>query len=117
MSYEGNRDLKYRDGSNEYDLFISLDEFDRKSKADIENISFVNHSGQLIKLSQVADISEGESPSTLIRYNKLPSCSYIGQLSWYNYRHGWRRNKSPACQNGKTDRSRGGLCRRYGTSE
>jgi len=78
MSYEGNRDLKYRDGSNEYDLFISLDEFDRKSKADVENISFTNRAGQLIKLSQVADITEGESPSTLNRYNKLPSVRIAG---------------------------------------
>ena len=68
-----NRDLKYRDGSNDYDLYISLDEFDRKSKADVENISFTNHTGQLIKLSQVAEITEGESPSTLNRYNKLPA--------------------------------------------
>ena len=78
ISYEGNRDLKYRDGSNEYDLFISLDEFDRKSKADVENISFTNRAGQLIKLSQVADIKEGESPSTLNRYNKLPSVRIAG---------------------------------------
>lgn len=78
MSYEGNRDLKYRDGSNEYDLFISLDEFDRKSKADVENISFTNRAGQLIKLSQVANITEGESPSTLNRYNKLPSVRIAG---------------------------------------
>jgi hydrophobic/amphiphilic exporter-1 (mainly G- bacteria), HAE1 family len=80
ISFEGNRDLKYRDGSNEYDLFISLDEFDRKSKADIENISFVNHSGQLIKLSQVAEIEEGESPSTLNRYNKMPSVRISGNM-------------------------------------
>lgn len=80
MSYEGNRDLKYRDGSNEYDLFISLDEFDRKSKSDIENISFVSRSGQLIRLSQVASITEGESPTALIRYNKLPSVRISGNL-------------------------------------
>jgi len=78
ISYEGNRDLKYRDGSNEYDLFISLDEFDRKSKADVENISFTNRAGQLVKLSQVAEITEGESPSTLNRYNKLPSVKITG---------------------------------------
>jgi len=78
--YEGNRDLKYRDGSNEYDMYISLDEFDRKSKSDVENISFMNHSGQLVKLSQVADISEGESPSTLIRYNKMPSVMITGNM-------------------------------------
>ncbi len=80
ISYEGNRDLKYRDGSNEYDLFISLDEFDRRSKADIENISFVNHSGQLIRLSQVASITEGESPTSLIRYNKLQSVRLSSNL-------------------------------------
>lgn len=80
MAYEGNRDLKYRDGNNEYDLLISLDEFDRKSKSDVENISFINRSGQLIKLSQVADISESESPSTLNRYNKLPAVQLKGNL-------------------------------------
>lgn len=78
--YEGNRDLKYRDGSNEYDIYISLDEFDRKSKNDVENISFINHSGQLVKLSQVAEIVEGESPSTLIRYNKMPSVMITGNM-------------------------------------
>lgn len=80
ISYEGNRDLKYRDGSNEYDLFISLDEFDRKSKSDIENISFRNRAGQLIKLSQIAGINEGESPSTLNRYNKLPAVRITGNM-------------------------------------
>jgi HAE1 family hydrophobic/amphiphilic exporter-1 len=80
ISFEGNRDLKYRDGSNEYDLFISLDEFDRKSKADLENIAFTNRSGQLIKLSQVATVIEGESPSTLIRFRKLPSVRIAGNM-------------------------------------
>ena len=80
MAFEGNRDLKYRDGSNEYDILVSLDEFNRKSKADIENISFTNRSGQLIRLSQVADISEGESPATLIRYNKLPAVRISGNM-------------------------------------
>lgn len=83
LSYEGNRDLKYRDGNDEYDLYISFDEFDRKSKADISNISFTNHMGQLVKLSQVADIRESESPSTLTRYNRLPSvlitCNLVGK--------------------------------------
>lgn len=80
IMYEGNRDLKYRDGSNDYDLYISLDEFDRKSRTDVENISFMNHFGQLVKLSQVADITEGESPSTLMRYNKMPSVVISGNM-------------------------------------
>jgi HAE1 family hydrophobic/amphiphilic exporter-1 len=80
ISFEGNRDLKYRDGSNEYDIFISLDEFDRRNRSDIENISFMTRTGQLIKLSQVAAIAENESPATLTRYNKLPSVSLTGNL-------------------------------------
>jgi len=80
IAFEGNRDLKYRDGNNEYDLFVSLDEFDRESKADIENISFTNRAGQLVKLSQVASIVEGESPSMLSRYNKMPSVLVSGNM-------------------------------------
>ena len=80
LAFEGNRDLKYRDGNNEYDIFIALDEFDRRNKNDVQNISFTNRAGQLIKLSQVADINESESPSTLTRYNKLPSVTITGNL-------------------------------------
>lgn len=80
MSFEGNRDLKYRDGSNEYDILISLDEYNKESKADLENTSFTNRAGQLIKLSQVANIVESESPSTLNRYNKLPSVMISGNM-------------------------------------
>lgn len=80
LAFEGNSDLKYRDGNNEYDIFVSLDEFDRNSKDDIENISFTNHAGQLIRLSQVADIVEDESPATLMRFNKMPAVSITGNL-------------------------------------
>ncbi|HEX2967579.1 MAG TPA: efflux RND transporter permease subunit [Bacteroidales bacterium] len=80
LAYDGNRDLKFSEGSKEYDIFVSLDEFDRHSKSDVENISFTNRAGQLVKLSQVAAISEGESPSGLTRYKKLPSVSITGNL-------------------------------------
>ncbi len=80
MAYEGNRDLKYKDGGNEYDIFISLDEFDRKNKENIQDISFKNARGQLIKLSQVATITEGESPSSLTRFNKVPAVKITGNI-------------------------------------
>lgn len=80
LMFEGNRDLKYSEGGNEYDIFVSLDEFDRESKTDVENISFANRAGQNVKLSEVADIYEGESPSSLQRYNKLPAVKITGNL-------------------------------------
>lgn len=79
MAFEGNTDLKYAEGDNEYDIRISLDEFNRKSRSDLENMSFVNRAGAVIKLNQIADITEGESPSRLDRYNKLPAVAITGQ--------------------------------------
>ncbi|MGE0088596.1 MAG: efflux RND transporter permease subunit [Bacteroidales bacterium] len=80
MAYEGNSDLKYSDKGNEYDIYISLDEFDKRNKSNIENISFMSRTGQLVKLSQVATIQENESPSTLTRFNKLPAVTITGNL-------------------------------------
>lgn len=80
LSFEGNRDLKYSEGGNEYDIYVSLDEFDRERRSDIENISFTNRMGQTITLSQVADITESESPSMLSRYDKMPSAMISGNL-------------------------------------
>jgi hydrophobic/amphiphilic exporter-1 (mainly G- bacteria), HAE1 family len=80
LAFEGNRDIKYTDHGNEYDIYLSLDEFDKKNKTNVENISFTNHGGQIIRLSQVAEIVEKESPSTLIRFNKLPSVNISGNL-------------------------------------
>ncbi len=80
MAYEGNRDLTFRDGNNEYDIYVSLDEFDKENKEDIENISFKNARGQLVKLSQVAEITEGESPTGLTRFNKIPAVKITGNI-------------------------------------
>ena len=79
MDFEGNTDLKYTEGDKEYDISISLDEFDKRNRSDLENTSFVNHSGQVILLSQIANITEGESPSRLDRFNKLPAVGITGQ--------------------------------------
>lgn len=79
MAYEGNNDLKYTQGDKEYDIKISLDNFDRKNKSDLENMSFVNHMGKMIRLDQFATISGGVSPSRLDRYNKLPAITITGQ--------------------------------------
>lgn len=80
LAYEGNRDLKYTEGNNEYDIYTSFDEFNRQNKSDLENISFSTRAGQLIKLSQVADIRESESPTGLTRYNKITSVSVTSNI-------------------------------------
>jgi HAE1 family hydrophobic/amphiphilic exporter-1 len=80
-SFAGNTDNKFRDGEKEYDMNIQLNEADRRTKTDLENISFVSMStGQLIKLSQFAEVKEANGPSRLERYNRNPSVQLTSQI-------------------------------------
>jgi HAE1 family hydrophobic/amphiphilic exporter-1 len=72
-AYTGNTDAKFRVGTNEYDINVRLDEFDRNNADDVEDITFVNNSGQLIPLTQFADIRQSSGPSMLERKNRRTS--------------------------------------------
>ncbi|MCK9235982.1 MAG: efflux RND transporter permease subunit, partial [Acholeplasmataceae bacterium] len=72
-SFSGNTDTKFRDNNYEYDINIRLDRYNRRSKADIENLTIINGEGAEIKLKQIATITESESPSRLERYNRTSS--------------------------------------------
>ncbi|MRX39149.1 MMPL family transporter [Flavobacterium sp. LC2016-23] len=78
-AFSGNTDGKYRAGEYEYDINIRYNAFDRKSITDVSNLIFVNASGQQIKLSQFADITEGSGPSQLERRDKSASVTVKGQ--------------------------------------
>jgi hydrophobic/amphiphilic exporter-1 (mainly G- bacteria), HAE1 family len=72
-AYTGNTDSKYRDGNYEYDINVQLDAFDRKSRSDLEDLTFMNSKGQIIALQQFAEIKQGIGPGRLERNNRLPS--------------------------------------------
>jgi len=72
-AYAGNDDAKYRVGTNEYDIKVKFDDFDKHSVEDVKNISFLNTTGQLIKLSQFADVVQGSGPSVLERKDRRTS--------------------------------------------
>ena len=69
----GNTDSKYKDGSYEYDINIVFDKFDRQNIFDVARIAFINNRGQLIELSQFADISQTMGPSMLERFDRMSS--------------------------------------------
>lgn len=72
-AFAGNTDSKYRVGTNEYDINIKFDDFDRQNVNDIQNLTFLNTSGQLIKLSQFATVVQGSGPSILERKDRRSS--------------------------------------------
>jgi HAE1 family hydrophobic/amphiphilic exporter-1 len=69
-AFSGNTNAKYRDGANEYDINIKLDAFDRKSLSDISELSFINRSGEMIRLNQFAEVTQTTGPSRLERKDR-----------------------------------------------
>lgn len=81
IAFAGNKDLKYKESGEEYDINIMLDEFNKKSIEDVENMAVITRNGNVIKLKQIANITEKRGASMLTRYNKLSSVTITGQLA------------------------------------
>ncbi|MEZ5059549.1 MAG: efflux RND transporter permease subunit [Saprospiraceae bacterium] len=79
-AFTGNTDTRFQDGEFEYDIRILLDAFDRRNMQDIEDLTFLNTSGQLVKLSQFADIYESTGPARLERKDKIGSLTVESQV-------------------------------------
>ena len=78
-AFSGNNDAKFRQNNNEYDINIRLDNFDRQNIANVENLSLVNLSGEVIRLKQFAKIEETEAPTILERRNRTPCVTLSSQ--------------------------------------
>ncbi len=80
LAFSGNSDVTFRSGTEDYDINIRLDEFDRRSVNDIGSLSFVNNRGQIVRLAQFADIRQSTGPSQLERYNRVTSVNVNSQV-------------------------------------
>ena len=78
-SFQGNDQLRYTEGDYEYAINIRADKVSRRSIEDVAGLMVVNGQGDLIRLSQFADISLGIGPSRLERYNRNSSVTLRAQ--------------------------------------
>ncbi|PKA81939.1 HAE1 family hydrophobic/amphiphilic exporter-1 [Ulvibacter sp. MAR_2010_11] len=79
-AFAGNTQYKFRDGENEYDINVKLDQFDRKNIDDIKKLTFLNTKSELIELQQFADVQQSTGPTKLERNNKKSSISIGAQV-------------------------------------
>jgi hydrophobic/amphiphilic exporter-1 (mainly G- bacteria), HAE1 family len=79
-AFSGNTDAKFKDGAYEYDINVIYDEFNRQNMADVSNLSFINASGQQIKLSQFADIKYSTGSTKLERHDRISSVAIESQV-------------------------------------
>lgn len=73
VALTGDDESKLREGDNEYNIRVVLDQFDRSKTEDLGNISFTNRKGQQIYLKQFADISQATGPTKLSRQSRSAS--------------------------------------------
>jgi HAE1 family hydrophobic/amphiphilic exporter-1 len=72
-AFSGDDKSKFKQSGNEYDILISLDQYNRSDIADVQNLPFTNSDGQIFLLSQFADVGNGQSESVLQRSDRLNS--------------------------------------------
>jgi len=79
-AFSGNTDAKFREGDNEYNINVVLDQVDRNSVNDISGLPFINTRGQQIQLKQFATIRPSSGTTILQRYNRIPSITVQSQV-------------------------------------
>lgn len=80
IAFAGNTDGKFRRGDYEYDINLRYKEFNRKDINDVRELTFTNDKGELVKLTQFAEVSEGSGPSMLERRDKSTAVTIQSQV-------------------------------------
>ncbi len=80
VALNGDDEAKYRDGANEYDIRVMMDEFDRDRTADVETLVFMNRKGEQIQLNQFAEVTQAAGPTKLQRKDRNPSVQVFSQV-------------------------------------
>lgn len=70
----------FKEGTEQYDVRLRLDENFRKSIEDVKILPVKTGSDELIHLENIADISEGKSPSQIDHYNMEREITVVANL-------------------------------------
>ncbi len=79
-AFRGDDRAKFKQNGNEYDILVSLDQFNRSSANDVGHLLFVNNQGRSFELSQFAQVDERIGESVLERNDRLSSITINAQV-------------------------------------
>jgi HAE1 family hydrophobic/amphiphilic exporter-1 len=80
MALNGARASVYREGSDEFDIRVILDEQYRKNINDVAAMTIVSPTGQLLTLADVSDMVTTQGPSSITRENQVRLVTVSGQV-------------------------------------
>jgi HAE1 family hydrophobic/amphiphilic exporter-1 len=78
---EGDIPTKYQEGETDLDTRVVLRKSSRSRAQDVGTITLLNHYGQPVRLSQVANITEGRGPSEIQRKDRERLVTVAANLS------------------------------------
>ncbi|MBK7988199.1 MAG: efflux RND transporter permease subunit [Ignavibacteria bacterium] len=79
IALQGNDDVKFREGTTEYDIRVRLDEQDRNRTAEIGSMTIQNRMGQQIEIKQFATIYQTTGSTKLERRDRIPALIIYAQ--------------------------------------
>jgi hydrophobic/amphiphilic exporter-1 (mainly G- bacteria), HAE1 family len=83
LAFSGNDDTKLSEGQYDYDIMVKLDAFNRQSIGELQQLSFVNSSGETVRLAQFATVERTIGPAKLERKDRISSvtvsCEVVGR--------------------------------------
>lgn len=77
-AFAGDQTTKLLKGDYQYDINVRFDDFDRRSADDVGNLGIMSQLGALVKLKQIANVTEGTGPNMMERYGRVPSITLQG---------------------------------------
>lgn len=80
VAFTGNTDVKLTDGQYDYDIDVRLDAFNRQSVTELQQLTFLNTSGQSIRLEQFATIERSMGPAKLERKDRISSVTVSSEV-------------------------------------
>jgi HAE1 family hydrophobic/amphiphilic exporter-1 len=78
---EGDVATKFQEGDTEFDMRVVLSKKGRSRAADVGSITLLNHLGQPVQLSQVANVNFGKGPSEIQRKDRERLVTVASNLS------------------------------------
>lgn len=79
-AFEGDISTKYKENDTEYDMRVILSKKDRSRPEDVSEMTVQNRMGQLIKLSEIANIYFGKGPSQIARKDRSRVITIMSNL-------------------------------------
>ena len=81
LAFSGNSDTKLTQGQYDYDITVKLDAFNRQSTDELKQITFVNATGETIRLDQFAQIERTNGPAKLERKDRMSSVTVSTEVA------------------------------------